>query len=116
MEISLKISHLTYLRNTLVLRVLQNLAARHYKRVQQALFVVDDGNGNAVCRDTSGGCVPWNIFERNADGSTAVTSAATDFIQGVGIVTGEASNFYSVQQLRETSLAWVYKAPGLIRA
>ena len=61
----------------------------NYKRVQQALYVVDDGNGNAVCRDTSGGCVPWNIFERNADGSTAVTSAATDFIQGVGIVTGE---------------------------
>ena len=61
----------------------------NYKRVQQALFVIDDGSGNAVCRDTSGGCVPWNIFQRNADGSTAVTAAATDFIQGVGIVTGE---------------------------
>ena len=61
----------------------------NFQRVQQALFAVDDGNGNAVCRDTSGGCVPWNIFERNADGSTAVSSAATDFIQGVGIVTGE---------------------------
>ena len=61
----------------------------NFNRVQQALFVVDDGNGNAVCRDSSGGCVPWNIFERNADGTTAVTSAATDFIQGVGIVTGE---------------------------
>ena len=61
----------------------------NFKRVQQALFAVDDGAGNAVCRDTSGGCVPWNIFERNADGSTAVTSAQTDFIQGTGIVTGE---------------------------
>ena len=61
----------------------------NFKRVQQALFVVEDANGNPVCRDSSGGCVPWNIFERNADGSTAVTSAATDFIQGVGIVTGE---------------------------
>ena len=33
--------------------------------------------------------MPWNIFERNADGSTAITSAQTDFIQGTGIVTGE---------------------------
>ena len=61
----------------------------NFKRVQQALFIVEGANGNPVCRDSSGGCVPWNIFERNADGSTAVTSAATDFIQGVGIVTGE---------------------------
>ena len=61
----------------------------NFKRVQQALFVTEDANGNAVCRDTSGGCLPWNIFERNADGSTAITSAQTDFIQGIGIVTGE---------------------------
>ena len=61
----------------------------NYVRVQQALFIVDDGNGNPVCRDSSGGCVPWNIFERNADGSTAVTDEAAAFIAGVGIVTGE---------------------------
>lgn len=61
----------------------------NFERVQQALFIVDDGMGNPVCRDTSGGCVPWNIFQRNADGSTAITSDQTDFIQGVGIVTGE---------------------------
>ena len=63
------------------------------ERVQQALFLVDDGNGNTVCRDASNGCVPWNIFERNADGSSAVTSEATDFIQGLGIVTGETEQF-----------------------
>jgi len=61
----------------------------NYNRVQQALFIVDDGNGNPVCRDSSGGCVPWNIFERNADGTTAVTDEAAAFIAGVGIVTGE---------------------------
>ncbi len=61
----------------------------NFERVQQALFLVDDGNGNAVCRDTSDGCVPWDIFTRGADGSTSVTPAATDFIQGVGIVSGE---------------------------
>jgi outer membrane receptor protein involved in Fe transport len=61
----------------------------NYVRVQQALFIVDDGSGNPVCRDSSGGCVPWNIFERNADGTTAVTDEAAAFIAGVGIVTGE---------------------------
>ena len=61
----------------------------NFNRVQQALFVVDDGSGNPVCRDTSGGCVPWNIFTRNADGSTAVTDEAAAFIAGVGIVTGD---------------------------
>ena len=61
----------------------------NYNRVQQALYIVDDGNGNPVCRDSSGGCVPWNIFERNADGTTAVTDEAAAFIAGVGIVTGE---------------------------
>jgi outer membrane receptor protein involved in Fe transport len=61
----------------------------NYNRVQQALYIVDDGNGNPVCRDSSGGCVPWNIFERNADGTTGVTDEAAAFIAGVGIVTGE---------------------------
>ncbi len=65
----------------------------NFERVQQALFIVDDGNGNPVCRDTSGGCVPWNIFQRNADGSTAVTPEQTAFIQGVGIVTGETEQW-----------------------
>lgn len=65
----------------------------NFERVQQALFIVDDGNGNPVCRDTSGGCVPWNIFERNADGTTAITPEQTAFIQGVGIVTGETEQW-----------------------
>ncbi len=59
--------------------------------LQQAFFAVDDGNGNVVCRDPSGGCVPYNPFQRNADGSTRITSDQTDFIQGVGIVIGETS-------------------------
>ena len=33
--------------------------------------------------------MPWNIFTRNADGSTAVTDEAAAFIAGVGIVTGD---------------------------
>ena len=61
----------------------------NFKRVQQALYIVDDGSGNPVCRDSSGGCAPWNIFNRNADGSTAVTDEAAAFIAGVGIVTGD---------------------------
>jgi outer membrane receptor protein involved in Fe transport len=61
----------------------------NFNRVQQALFIVDDGSGNPVCRDTSGGCVPWNIFDRGADGSTYVTDEASAFVMGVGIVTGD---------------------------
>ena len=56
--------------------------------VQQAFFVVEDENGNPVCRDQSGGCVPFNIFQRTADGGTLVTQDALDFIQGVGLVNG----------------------------
>ena len=33
--------------------------------------------------------MPWNIFTRNADGSTGVTDEAAAFIAGVGIVTGD---------------------------
>ena len=61
----------------------------NFNRVQQALYIVDDGSGNPVCRDTSGGCVPWDIFTRGADGSTNVTDEAAAFIMGVGIVTGD---------------------------
>jgi outer membrane receptor protein involved in Fe transport len=57
--------------------------------LQQALFVVEDENGNAVCRDPSGGCVPYNIFQRGANGESLVTQEALDFIQGIGIVTGK---------------------------
>ena len=60
----------------------------NFNRVQQSLFVTGTFD-NPVCRDTSGGCEPWNIFTRNADGSTAVTDEAAAFIAGVGIVTGE---------------------------
>ena len=60
----------------------------NFRRVQQALFIVRGPNGNPVCRDSSGGCVPWNIFERTADGQTRVTNDAVKFIQGTGIVTG----------------------------
>ncbi len=59
--------------------------------LQQAFFAVDDGTGNVVCRDPSGGCVPYNPFQRNADGTTAITQEQTDFLQGVGIVLGETT-------------------------
>jgi len=58
-------------------------------RVQQALFVVDDGNGGIQCRDTSNGCQPWNIFQRGPNGESLVNRAATGFIQGTGLQTGE---------------------------
>ena len=59
--------------------------------LQQSFFAVDDGTGNVVCTDPSGGCVPYNPFQRNPDGSTAITQAQTDYLQGVGIVVGDTS-------------------------
>ncbi|UTW55127.1 TonB-dependent receptor domain-containing protein [Kordiimonas sp. SCSIO 12610] len=56
--------------------------------VQQAFLVTTDENGNAVCIDPSGGCVPFNIFQRGPNGESLVTQEALDFATGVGIVTG----------------------------
>ena len=59
--------------------------------LQDAFFAVDDGMGNVVCRSGNPGCVPYNPFQRLAGGMTAITSAQTDYIQGVGITTGETT-------------------------
>lgn len=56
--------------------------------VQQAFLAVDDGMGNVVCQDPSGGCVPFNLFQRTADGQSLITQDQLDFVQGVGIVNG----------------------------
>jgi len=55
----------------------------------QAIDVVTDENGNAVCFDQSNGCVPYNIFQRGPNGESLVTQEALDFIQGIGITTGQ---------------------------
>ena len=57
--------------------------------VQQAFLVTTDASGNPVCIDPSGGCVPYNIFQRGPNGESLVTPEALDFIQGIGIITGE---------------------------
>ena len=59
--------------------------------LQQAFLAVDDGNGNVVCTDPSGGCVPYNIFQRGPNGESLVSQDALDFIQGVGLVIGETT-------------------------
>ncbi|MEL6540804.1 MAG: TonB-dependent receptor [Pseudomonadota bacterium] len=59
--------------------------------LQQAFLAVDDGNGNVVCTDPSGGCVPYNIFQRGPGGESLVSQGALDFIQGVGLVIGETT-------------------------
>ena len=59
--------------------------------LQQAFFAVEDEDGNVVCIDQSGGCVPYNPFQRNADGTSRITPEQYNFIQGVGIVIGETS-------------------------
>ncbi len=61
--------------------------------LHQAFNVTTDVNGDPVCVDPSGGCVPYNIFQRGPGGESLVTSDMTDFIQGVGLVNGSTSQF-----------------------
>jgi len=60
-----------------------------FQKVQQALFVVEDEEGNLVCRDQRGGCVPWNIFGRTPDGQSLVTDESLNFVLEDGLVTGQ---------------------------
>ncbi len=60
----------------------------NFERTQDALFVVEDEDGNAVCRSGNAGCVPFNYLERSADGESLVSNEAIDYIQGTGITTG----------------------------
>ena len=57
--------------------------------VQDAFLVVEGPDGNPVCRSGNPGCVPFNIFQRNEDGTTRVTQEVVDYVSGVGITTGE---------------------------
>ncbi|MEL7312745.1 MAG: TonB-dependent receptor [Pseudomonadota bacterium] len=59
--------------------------------LQQALFATTDADGNVVCQDQSGGCVPYNIFQRGPNGESLVTQDMLDFIQGVGLVNGSTA-------------------------
>lgn len=57
--------------------------------VQDAFLVVEDENGNPVCRSGNVGCVPFNIFQRGPNGESRVTQDQVDWVGGVGITTGE---------------------------
>jgi iron complex outermembrane recepter protein len=56
--------------------------------VQQAYLAVSDGAGGAVCIDPSGGCVPYNPFQRGPGGESLITSAQTDYLHGIGLTVG----------------------------
>jgi len=50
-------------------------------RIAQAIDVVTDPvTGQPVCRDPSGGCVPWDIFTVNPDGTSNVSAEAVEFL------------------------------------
>lgn len=57
--------------------------------VQDGFFVVEDENGNPVCRSGNPACVPFNIFQRGPNGESLVTQEVVDFVSGVGITSGE---------------------------
>ena len=61
--------------------------------LQQAFLVTTDASGNAVCIDPSGGCAPYNIFQRGPAGESLVTPEATSFIHGIGLTNGSTKQF-----------------------
>ena len=63
--------------------------------VQQAFLAVDDGTGtgNVVCIDPSGGCVPYNPFQRGTNGESLITPEQTAYLHGLGLVNGSTSQF-----------------------
>ncbi len=79
--------------------------------VQQSFFATTDASGNIVCVDQSNGCVPYNPFQRNADGSTSITSDQTDFLQGVGIVTGSTEQTVLGANLQTNLDSYGIKSP-----
>ena len=66
----------------------QSIGDLNFQKVQDAFFVVDDGMGNAVCRDMQfPTCMPFNIFQRPG-GVDQVTPQVAQSIQGNAFVTG----------------------------
>jgi len=58
-----------------------------FANLQDGLFVVDNGDG-PVCRSGSSACIPFNVFNRAADGSSLVTREAALAAQGTGFRNG----------------------------
>ncbi|MEM9667949.1 MAG: TonB-dependent receptor [Pseudomonadota bacterium] len=79
--------------------------------VQDAFFAVDDGSGNVVCRSGNAGCVPYNIFQRGPNGESLVSQGSLDFIQGVGITTGETQQIVAGATLQADLGNYGIKSP-----
>lgn len=68
----------------------------NFDRLSLALDVAfDPASGTFACKSAISGvqpdCVPYNIFQLNADGSTMVTPAARDFLDTPGLRNGQTS-------------------------
>lgn len=87
----------------------------NFDKVQEALFVVDDGSGNAVCRSGNSRCVPFNIFDRTDDGETLITPEAVNFIEGVGIVEGMTEQQIVSGTIQGNLGRFGFKSPGAER-
>ncbi len=79
--------------------------------LQQALLATTDADGNVVCIDPSGGCVPYNIFQRGPNGESLVTDAMTSFIQGVGLVNGSTEQFVTGGSIQADLGEYGWKLP-----
>ncbi len=80
--------------------------------LQQALLATTDADGNVVCTDPSGGCVPYNIFQRGPGGESLVTDEMTSFIQGVGLTNGSTEQFVTGGSIQADLGEYGWKLPS----
>ncbi len=83
-------------------------------QAQNALLVEDDGDGGLQCIDADArdnGCVPYNIFQRGPNGESLVTQEALDYIQGVGITTGETQQIVTGGNIQTDLGEYGWKMP-----
>ncbi len=59
----------------------------NFANLQDALNVVDNGSG-PVCASGNANCIPFNVFQRGADGSSLVSLSAAQSAQGAGFRNG----------------------------
>lgn len=79
--------------------------------LQQALLATTDADGNVVCIDPSGGCVPYNIFQRGPNGESLVTPAMTSFIHGIGLANGSTEQFVTGGSIQADLGEYGWKLP-----
>jgi len=79
--------------------------------LQQALLATTDADGNVVCTNPSGGCVPYNIFQRGPNGESLVSAAMTDYLHGRGLRNGDTEQLVTGGSIQADLGEYGWKLP-----